>query len=123
MIGVKLGFVTQVKNEWLHVTSSHFSLHRYTLASKTLSLHLMEVLDVAVKVIMFLRSRAKNHPFYQLLAKETGAQEEGLLFYTKQPVGCGEANASLGCMNLKMRLESFFEKTKRPPCPISQCLL
>ena len=33
MIGVKLGFVTLVKNEWPHMTSSHCLLHQYTLAS------------------------------------------------------------------------------------------
>ena len=37
MVGVKSGFVTLVKNEWPHVTPSHCSLHRYTLASKTTS--------------------------------------------------------------------------------------
>ena len=29
MIGIREGFVTLVKNEWPHVTSSHCSLHRY----------------------------------------------------------------------------------------------
>ena len=32
--------------------------------------------------------------------------------FIPKSVGCREANASLGCMNLKMRLKSFFEKTK-----------
>ena len=59
MIDVKSGFVTVIKNEWPHATSSHCSLHRYTLASKTLPLHLREVMDVAVKVINFIRSRTK----------------------------------------------------------------
>ena len=59
MIGVKSVFVTLVKNEWPHVTFLHSSLHRYALASKTL--HLMEVMDVVVKMINFIRSRAKNH--------------------------------------------------------------
>ena len=59
MIGVKSGFVTLVKNECLHVTSSHCLLHRYILPSKILYLHLMEVMDVAVKVINFIRLRAK----------------------------------------------------------------
>ena len=58
MIGVISEFVTLVKNEWLHVTFSPCSLHRYTLASKTLTLHFMEVMDVAVKAINFIRSRA-----------------------------------------------------------------
>ena len=80
MIGVKSGFLTLVKNEWPHVTSSHCSLHRYTLALKTLPLHLM---DVAFKVINFIRSRAKNHRLFQLLVKEMGAQHVGFLFYIK----------------------------------------
>ena len=65
------------------MTSSHWSLHQNTLASKTLLLHLIEVMDVAVKVINFIRSRATNHRLFQLLAKEMGAQHVGLLFYTK----------------------------------------
>jgi len=83
MIGVKSDFVTLVKNEWPQVTSSHCSLHRYVHGSKTLPLRLMEIMYVAVKVINFIRSRAKNHPLFQLLAKEMGAQHVGLLFHTK----------------------------------------
>lgn len=83
MVGVRGGFVTLVKKEWPHVTSSHCSLHRYALASKTLPPSLMEVMDVAVKVINCIRSRAKNHRLFQVLAKEMGAQHVGLLLYTK----------------------------------------
>ena len=61
MIGAREGFVTLVKNEWPHVTSLHCSLHRYGLASKTLPSCLMEVMEIAVKVINFICSRAKNH--------------------------------------------------------------
>ena len=32
--------------------------------------------------------------------------------FIPKSVGCREANATLGCMNLKMRLHSFFERTK-----------
>ena len=42
-------------------TFSHCSLHQYTLASKILPLHLMEVIDIAVKVINFICLRTKNH--------------------------------------------------------------
>ena len=83
MIGVKSGFVTAVKNKWPHVTSSHCSLDRYTLASKTLPLHLMEVMNVTVKVVNFICSRPKNHPLFRLLAKEMGTQHVGFLFYAK----------------------------------------
>ena len=83
MIGIRGGFVTLVKNEWPHVTSSHCSLHRYALALKTLPPQLMEVMDVSVKVINFIRSRGKNHRLFQVLAKEMGAKHMGLLLYTK----------------------------------------
>jgi len=43
----------------------------------------MEVMYVAVKVINFIRSKAKNHRLFQPLAKEMGTQRVGLLFYTK----------------------------------------
>ena len=80
MIGVKSGFATLVKNKWSHVTSSHCSPYRCTLASKILPLHLMEVMDVAIKVISFFRLRTKNHRLFQLLTEEMGAQHVGLLF-------------------------------------------
>ena len=83
MIGVKLRFVTLLNNEWPHVMSSHCSLHRYTPALKTPPLHLTEVMDVAVKVTNFIRSRAKNHWLFQLLANKIRVQHVGLLFYTK----------------------------------------
>ena len=63
MIGVKSEFITLVKNEWPHVSFSHCSLHRYFLASKTLPLHLMEVMEVAVKMINFIRSKKKSPAF------------------------------------------------------------
>ena len=100
MIGVRRGFVTLVKNEWPHVTSSHCSLHRYALASKTLHPRLMEVMDVAVKVINFICSRAKNHRLFQLLAEEVGAQHVDFCFVLVQKsAGCREANAFIGSMN------------------------
>ena len=83
MIGIRGGFVTLVKNEWPHVTSSHCSLHRYALALKTLPPQLMKVMDVSVKVINFIRSRGKNHRLFQVFAKEMGAKHVGLLLYTK----------------------------------------
>ena len=40
-------------------------------------------MDVAIKMINFIRLRAKNHRLYQLLTKEMGVRHMGLLFYTK----------------------------------------
>ena len=119
MIGVKGGFVTLVKNEWPHVTSSHCSLHRHALASKTLPPRLLEVMDVAVKVINFIRAKAKNHRLFQLLANEMGAQHVGLLFYTKV-----RWLSRLKCLSrlYELRLETkiFLRERKQPPCPLRQ---
>ena len=82
MVGAKGGFVTIVKSEWPHVTSSHCSLHQYALATKTLPTPLMEVMDVALKVINFIRANAKNHRLFQILAKEMGAKHLELLYHT-----------------------------------------
>uniref|UniRef100_UPI00358EF2FA protein FAM200C-like n=1 Tax=Myxine glutinosa TaxID=7769 RepID=UPI00358EF2FA len=49
----------------------------------TLPPRLLEVMDVAVKVINFIRAKAKNHRLSQLLANEMGAEHVGLLFHTK----------------------------------------
>ena len=111
MIGVKSRFVTLVKNEWPHVTSSHCSLHRYALASKIPPLHLMEVMEVAVKLINFIRSRAKNHRLFQLLNKEMGVQHVGLLFYTK--VRCLWRGKCLSRLHeLKNEVEIFLRENK-----------
>ena len=83
MIGAKTEFVTLMKNKWSHMTSSHCSLNRCTLISKALSLHFMEVMDVAAKVINFICSRAKIHQLFRLLAKDMRAQHMVLLFYTE----------------------------------------
>ena len=77
MIVVKSGFVTLMKNEWPHVTPSRCPLHRYTLASNTLPLHLMEVVDVAVKVINFIHSKTKKSPTLPTFGQRNGSATRG----------------------------------------------
>ena len=86
IIDVKSGFVTPVKNEKLCVTSLHCCLHQYTLATKILPLHLMKVMDVAVKAINFICSRIKKHSLFQLLSQEMGVQLEGILFVSMSQI-------------------------------------
>ena len=115
MIGAKSGFVTLVKNKWPHVTSSHSSLHQYILASKTLPLqvHLMEVMDVAVKVINFIRSRANNYRLFHS-AKEMDAQHVGLLFYAKVR-WLSRDKCLFRLYDLKNEIEIFLRENKNNP--------
>lgn len=111
MVGVKGGFVTLVKKEWPHVTSSHCSLHRYALASKTLPSSLMKVMDDAVKVINFIRARAKNHRLFQILTKEMGAEHVRLLFYTNvRWLSRGKCLSRL--YELRVEVEIFLRENK-----------
>nr|XP_039265785.1 protein ZBED8-like [Styela clava] len=100
MVGVRAGFVALVKKEWPHVTSSHCSLHRYALATKTLPSRLLEVMDFAVKVINFIRARAKNHRLFQVKKWEMIM----LVFYfIPMSDGFQGGNVYLGCMNSGLR--------------------
>ena len=68
-------------------------------------------MDVAVKVINFIRLRAKNHRFFKLLAKKMGAQHIELLFYTKvRWLSGGKCLCRL--YELKNELEIFLRETK-----------
>ena len=79
---MKSGFVTQVKNKWPHVTSSHCSLHRCTLASKFSSTFDGSYGRCGQSDQLYL-FEGKNHRLFRLLAKEMGAQHVGLFVFTK----------------------------------------
>ena len=85
-IGVEGGFVTLVKNEWPHVTSSHCLSHRCSFASKALPLHLMEVKNVGFKMINFICLISTNHRLFQLLAEEMEAQQSGTFVLYQSPL-------------------------------------
>ena len=68
-------------------------------------------MNVAVKVINFIRSIEKNHWFFQLLAKEMGTQHVGLLFYTKvRWLSRGKRLSRL--YELKNEIEIFLRENK-----------
>ena len=71
----------------------------------------MEVINVAVKVINFISSMEKITGSSNFWPKKWERNMWDFCFMPKS-VGCREANTSLDCMNLKMRLKSFFENTK-----------
>ena len=102
MRGAKAGFVALVKKDWPHITSSHCSLHRYALATKTLPKVLMKVMNIAIKVINFIRGRAKNHRIFQVLTKKWEPNISGFGFI-RESDGCRVESACLGSMSFEMK--------------------
>ena len=83
MLGNKSGFAALVKNEVPNVNVTHFMLHRYALAAKTLPPSLKEVLSVCVKVVNFVRSRAINHRIFKVLCQDLGSDHIVLLYHSE----------------------------------------
>ena len=109
MIDVRSGFITMVKNVWPHVTSLFTTSIHFSIKDSISTFD--ESCGRCGQSDQLYSFESKNHSLFLLLAKEMGAQRVGLCFILKS-VGCREANASFGCMNLKMKLKFFFEKTK-----------
>ena len=107
MICVKSEFVALVKNEWSHVTSSHCLLHRYTTdysiedSNSTFDGRYGRC-DQSYQFHLF---EGKNSPALPTFSQRNGTATCETFVLCQSPQ---EANASLGCMSLKIRLKSFF---------------
>ncbi|XP_076045277.1 zinc finger BED domain-containing protein 5-like [Oratosquilla oratoria] len=82
MRGLRSGFVTKVKERNPSVMSTHCILHREALASRTLPVEMMDVLNVAIKIVKFVKAGALNSRLFKLLCKDMESEHEALLFHT-----------------------------------------
>ncbi|XP_076062512.1 zinc finger BED domain-containing protein 5-like [Oratosquilla oratoria] len=82
MRGLQSGFVTKVKERDPSVMSTHCILHREALASRTLPIEMMDVLNVAIKIVNFVKAGALTSRLFKLLCKDMESEHEALLFHT-----------------------------------------
>ena len=82
MLGKTFGFATLVKRE-AQVSVTHCFLHPYTLASKTLSENLRQVLSDSVKIVHLIRAPTLNHRIFKKLCQEMGAEYVVFLYHTE----------------------------------------
>ena len=66
-----------------HVKFTHCIIHREALASKTLEPELNNVLQTAIKMVNFIKSRPLNTRLFTLLCQEMGSTHESLLFHSE----------------------------------------
>ena len=65
MMGGDLGFRGFVQRKNANVSVEHCTIHRYSLASKTLPETLKAVFDQAVKIVNFINAKELNKPHFQ----------------------------------------------------------
>ena len=72
MIRHRYGFVALMKQAAPRIVSNHGDIHKYALASKTLSRKLKSVLDSVVKAVNFIRGRAVNSRPFEIFCDDFG---------------------------------------------------
>ncbi|XP_042228337.1 protein ZBED8-like, partial [Homarus americanus] len=82
MLGLQSGFITMVKEKYPSVVGTHCILHRESLVSRTLPAEMRDVLNVAIKVVNFIKAGALNSRLFKLLCKDMESEHETLPFHT-----------------------------------------
>ncbi|XP_065254448.1 zinc finger BED domain-containing protein 5-like [Emys orbicularis] len=83
MTGKYTGFVARTKKVVSKVSWTHCSIHRQALATKHMPEGLKEVLDNAVKMVNFIKSRPTNSRIFHVLCEEMGSIHDCLLTHTE----------------------------------------
>ena len=83
MLGKNKGLKARVLQVALHANFTHCVIHRESLATKTLEPELKHVLDTAIKMVNYIKTRPLNIRLFASLCNELGSEHEGLLFHTE----------------------------------------
>uniref|UniRef100_UPI00358FE70F protein FAM200C-like n=1 Tax=Myxine glutinosa TaxID=7769 RepID=UPI00358FE70F len=82
MLGLRSGFVTKVKQKSPSAIGTHCVIHRESLASKTLPAEMRDFLNLAIKVVNFIKGGALNSRLFKQLCKDLDCDHQALLFHT-----------------------------------------
>ncbi|KAF2358342.1 protein of unknown function DUF4371 [Trinorchestia longiramus] len=112
MIGSRSGFVKLVKETNPAVTGTHCVIHRQSLASKTLPANLSSSLNLAIKVVNFVKNSSLNSRLFAALCSDLGTDYKTLLFHTE--VRWLSKGNMLSCLyDLKDEVQIFLQKHKQ----------
>ena len=83
MTGDKKGLKAKIKEVAPHVCFTHCIIHREVLATKNLDVEAKTVLQEAIKVVNFVKSRPLNARLFSVLCKEMQSDHDSLLIHTE----------------------------------------
>ncbi|XP_078504130.1 zinc finger BED domain-containing protein 5-like [Lissotriton helveticus] len=80
MCGARAGLKANVLKVAPHILWTHCMIHREALAVRNIDSELEDVLNSAIKLVNFIKTRAR---LFAILCAEMGAEHDGLLFHTE----------------------------------------
>jgi len=84
MTGRKSGLISLVKKETHeNIQITHCIIHREMLAAKRMNTEIYGILESAVKIVNFIKSRALNSRLFSILCEEMGSTHTKLLLHTE----------------------------------------
>ncbi|CAI6344434.1 unnamed protein product [Macrosiphum euphorbiae] len=83
MVGKTAGVVSRIKEVTNNCSNSHCIFHRQALAIKKMPIPLKNVLDEAVKIINFVKSRPLSTRLFTILCEDMGSMHKSLLYHTE----------------------------------------
>ncbi|XP_003369171.1 zinc finger protein [Trichinella spiralis] len=83
MCGKNSGVVTRVLKQSPNASWTHCSIHREAWVSKTISDDLKHVLNTAVKIINFIKSKPLRSRLFEKLCEEMGSCHKSLIFHSE----------------------------------------
>lgn len=108
MRGNQKGFVTLVLQENPDIITTHCMIHREALAAKSLPENLQSVLNQAIKVVNFIKSRPLNSRIFAQLCDAMDSDFKSLLYHTEvRWLSKGKVLKRL--VHLKVEVISFLE--------------
>ncbi|XP_010778516.1 zinc finger BED domain-containing protein 5-like [Notothenia coriiceps] len=83
MTGRVKGFIAKVRAQNPHIVTNHCILHREALVAKTMPPELTEVLNQAVQMVNYIKSRPLKSRLFSQLCAEMGADHQSLILHTE----------------------------------------
>ncbi|XP_003366519.1 zinc finger protein [Trichinella spiralis] len=83
MCGKNSGVVTRILKQSPNASWTHCSIHREAWVSKTISDDLKNVLNTAVKIINFIKSKPLRSRLFEKLCEEMGSCHKSLIFHSE----------------------------------------